>query len=136
MVDVNEPVEKRASSAVVQENKVVYMQSFSVWSLKQSLKFLTSSQFYLSTLAESVYCTVFFGCSALMMLKDRNLFLNAEMFFFLLSLRLGYEYAALVSVICYTLYFMLLSSYHLTPKLTSRVQNDCEYCMLRVIMTT
>jgi len=59
MVDANEPVEKTASSAVVQENKVVYMQPFSVWSLKQALKFLTSSQFYLNILAESVYCTVF-----------------------------------------------------------------------------
>ena len=130
VVDVNEPVEKRASSAVVQENKVVYMQSFSVWSLKQSLKFLTSSQFYLNILAESVYCTVFFiYIMHLWSWRIRTCFWMQNYYFFLLSSHWVVNMLRLF-LLSVTLYFMLLSSYHLTPKFTSCAQNDCEYCML------
>lgn len=51
-------------------------------------------------LVESVYC--FFGYSALMKLKDQNLFLNAEMFSLLYYLHTWVmSNAALVSVIWY-----------------------------------
>lgn len=76
-------------------------------------------------LVESVYC--FFGYSALMKLKDQNLFLNAEMFSLLYYLHTWVmSNAALVSVIWYfVLHVGLLSTYHLTPKLTSCAQNGC-----------